>query len=72
MLRESVRLFFPHGSHPKRFPALLPTDSIAIGGFDLRVDSVMLLIAGLLVIVAIHLVINRTRLGLAIRAVAQD
>ena len=72
VLRESVRLFFPNGSHPKRFPPLLPTESIAIGGFDLRLDSVILLAAGLLVIVAIHLVINRTRLGLAIRAVAQD
>jgi branched-chain amino acid transport system permease protein len=32
----------------------------------------LLLIAGIAVIWAIHLVINRTRLGLAIRAVAQD
>ena len=72
VLRESVRLFFPNGSHPKLFPALLPTDSIAIGSFDLRLDTLVLLVAGLFVIVAIHLVINRTRLGLAIRAVAQD
>ena len=32
----------------------------------------MLLAAGLAVIVAVHLLINRTKLGLAIRAVAQD
>lgn len=72
VLRESVRLFFPNGSHPKRFPPLLPTESIAIGSFDLRVDAVILLFAGLLVIVALQMGINRTRLGLAIRAVAQD
>jgi branched-chain amino acid transport system permease protein len=72
VLRESVRLFFPEGSNPKPFPRLLPDTVIPIGGFDLRVDSLMLLIAGVLVIVAIHTVINRTKLGLAIRAVAQD
>ncbi|RDD63109.1 branched-chain amino acid ABC transporter permease [Ferruginivarius sediminum] len=72
VLREAVRLFFPEGSNPKRFPRLLPDTVIPIGGFDLRVDSLMLLIAGVLVIVAIHTVINRTKLGLAIRAVAQD
>lgn len=72
VLRESVRLFFPDGSNPKRFPSLLPTDGFDFGSFTLRVDSVVLLIAGIAVILAIHLVINRTRLGLAIRAVAQD
>lgn len=72
VLRESVRLFFPDGSNPKRFPALLPDETFTFGSFTLRVDSLMLLIAGLLLIVALHLVINRTRLGLAIRAVAQD
>jgi len=72
VLRESVRLFFPDGSNPKRFPALLPTNAVAFGHFNLRLDSMILLIAGLMMIVAVHLVINRTKLGLAIRAVAQD
>ncbi len=72
VLRESIRLFYPEGSNPKPFPALLPTDAYRFGNFNLRIDSAMLLLAGLLVIVGVHLVINRTRLGLAIRAVAQD
>lgn len=72
VLRESVRLFFPDGSNPKRFPSLLPTDSFNFGNFTLRIDSIMLLVAGIAVIWLIHLIINRTRLGLAIRAVAQD
>jgi branched-chain amino acid transport system permease protein len=72
VLRESVRLFFPDGSNPKRFPALLPTDAFAFGHFNLRLDSMILLAAGLMMIVAVHLVINKTKLGLAIRAVAQD
>ena len=72
VLRESVRMFYPQGSNPKHFPALLPDDAYTFGNFTLRVDSVMMLLAGVLLIVAVHLVINRTKLGLAIRAVSQD
>ncbi len=72
VLREAVRLFYPQGSNPKPFPALLPTDSYSFGNFTLRLDNVMLLAAGLLIVVGLHLLINRTKLGLAIRAVAQD
>ena len=71
-LREAVRLFYPNGSNPKPFPRLLPTDAYAFGGFTLRLDSLILLVGGVLAIVIVHLTINRTRLGLAIRAVAQD
>ncbi|MBN2751967.1 MAG: branched-chain amino acid ABC transporter permease [Rhodospirillaceae bacterium] len=71
-LREVVRLFYPDGSNPKAFPALLPTSAWNFGNFTLRADSVLLVFAGLAVIVGLHVLINRTRLGLAIRAVAQD
>ena len=71
-LRESIRVFYPDGANPKPFPALLPRDALTFGHFTLRLDSVILLLAGLAVIVLINLVINRTKLGLAIRAVAQD
>ncbi len=72
VLRESVRLFYPEGANPKPFPALLPTDSVNMGNFNLRLDNAMMLLAGALVIVGVHLLLNKTKLGLAIRAVAQD
>ncbi|MBC7286029.1 MAG: branched-chain amino acid ABC transporter permease [Hoeflea sp.] len=71
-IRETVRLFYPDGSNPKAFPPLLPRASMDLGGFALRADSVILVVTGIAVIVGLHLLINRTRLGLAIRAVAQD
>ena len=40
--------------------------------FALRVDSLILLTFGALVILATHALITRSKLGLAIRAVAQD
>src|SRR5512143_161580 len=72
VLRESVRLFYPQGSNPKPFPALLPRSAIDIGEFNLRLDNVLMLCAGVLVIVGLQFLLNRTKLGLAIRAVAQD
>ncbi|HWK87097.1 MAG TPA: branched-chain amino acid ABC transporter permease [Xanthobacteraceae bacterium] len=72
VLREGVRLFYPQGANPKPFPALLPPDSIAIGNFNLRLDNVLMLAAGVLAIVGLQFLLNRTKLGLAIRAVAQD
>ena len=72
VLRESVRLFYPQGANPKPFPALLPTVSVNFGNFNLRLDSALMLAAGLIVIVGLQLLLNRTKLGLAIRAVAQD
>lgn len=72
VLRELIRIFYPNGSNPKPFPRLLPSEAVQLGNFTLRWDSFILLIAGLVVILLVHLLINRTKLGLAIRAVAQD
>jgi branched-chain amino acid transport system permease protein len=72
VLRESVRLFYPQGANPKPFPALLPASSINLGQLNLRFDNAIMLAAGALVIVALQLLLSRTKLGLAIRAVAQD
>jgi branched-chain amino acid transport system permease protein len=72
VLREMVRLFYPDGANPKPFPRLLPADSISFGNFNLRLDNTIMLAAGVLVVVGLQLLLNRTKLGLAIRAVAQD
>lgn len=71
-LREAIRLFFPDGSNPKDFPDLLPARVLSVGALKVRTDSLMLLGIGALVIVAVYFAIHRSRLGLAIRAVAQD
>jgi len=72
VLREAIRLFYPNGSNPKPFPRLLPTDEWSIGSLTLRLDSLILLGTGVLAIAGVHLLITRTKLGMAIRAVAQD
>ena len=59
VLRESVRLFYPQGANPKPFPALLPRASIDLGEFNLRLDNVLMLTAGVLVILGLQYLLNR-------------
>ncbi len=72
VLRESIRLFYPDGANPKRFPALLPDWSHTWGNFTLRFDNTVMLITGIALIVLVQVLIKRTKLGMAIRAVSQD
>lgn len=71
-LRYIVMAFYPSGSEPQRFPALLPDWQIEIRGVLLRFDSLFILVAGTLLIIGTYLFINKTKMGIAMRAVAQD
>ncbi len=72
LLREAIRLFFPNGTNSQRFPELLPAGGFNVGEMFVRYDGLILILAGVASIAAVHWVINRTRFGLAIRAVAED
>ncbi len=71
-IREAVRVLFPRGSDPKGFPALFPNGAFEIGGVLIRYENIIILVVGVLMIVAVHLIINKTKIGSSIRAVAQD
>lgn len=72
VLHEAVRLGVPNGANPKPFPALLSSETIRAGSFSVGVDSFVILLIGVALVAATHFVITRTRMGLAVRAVAQD
>lgn len=71
-IRYSVMAFYPAGSEPKRFPALLPNWQTEIGGVILRFDNLFIFVLGMFLIVATYVFINRTKMGIAMRAVARD
>lgn len=71
-IREAVRVLYPRGSDPKGFPALFPQGAFQVGGVIIRYENIIILAIGVLMIVAVSLLINKTRIGSAIRAVAQD
>ena len=72
VIRESVRIFFPRGADPKKFPALLPQGGFSIGNVFIRYENLIIFGIGLLTIFIVYLIINKTKIGSAIRAVAQD
>lgn len=72
VLHEAIRLGVPNGGNPKPFPDLLPNELIKSGSFSIGIDSLIIFAAGVGLVLATHYLITHTRLGLAIRAVAQD
>ena len=72
VIRESVLVFYPRGADPKPFPTALPAGGFDLGGVFVRYDSLAILGIGVAAMVAVDLIIDRTRMGAAIRAVAQD
>jgi branched-chain amino acid transport system permease protein len=72
VIREAVLIFYPRGADPKPFPQLLPPGGVELGGVTIRYESLVILAIGLAAMVGVDLLIGHTRLGAAIRAVAQD
>jgi branched-chain amino acid transport system permease protein len=72
VIRESVLIFYPRGADPKPFPQLLPQGGFEVAGVAVRYENLAILAIGFGAMVAVDLVISRTRMGAAIRAVAQD
>ncbi len=72
VLRESVLIFYPRGADPKPFPQLLPQGGFEVAGVSVRHENLAILGIGFAAMVAVDLVIRRTKMGAAIRAVAQD
>jgi branched-chain amino acid transport system permease protein len=72
VLREAIRLFFPNGTNPQRFPELLPAGGFNVGSSFFRTDALILIVAGVASIGTVYWIIKRTKFGLAMRAVAED
>jgi branched-chain amino acid transport system permease protein len=58
--------------NPKPYPLLLPTEPIAIGGAVISVTQILILSVTAIVLVALTWLVNRTRLGRAMRATAEN
>ena len=71
-VREAIRIFYPLGANPQFFPTLLPQGSFNIGNVVIRFENLIILGIGLMTIFVVYLIINRSKMGSAIRAVAQD
>lgn len=71
VLRELIRHLFPNGSNPHAFPRLVDGD-VVIAGLTVPLFSLMVIVVSILAVCALFYMLNRTRLGLHIKAVSQD
>lgn len=71
VLRELIRHLFPNGSNPHPFPRFV-SGQIAVGGVTLPLFSLAAILCAVIAVLGLFFLLNRTRLGLHIRAVSQD
>lgn len=69
-LEEIVTLFFPERTYP--FPPLTETMPIVLGPFFLKVENLIMFACAVVLTTLLHLLLYRTRFGLALRAVSEN
>ncbi|PZG55357.1 branched-chain amino acid ABC transporter permease [Spongiactinospora gelatinilytica] len=72
LLQEVVRVFYPGATAPLPFPRAFPDGSLAVGPVTVLWTGVLALTVAPLLGAAVHLYVERSRLGRAMRATAQD
>ena len=71
-LQEAVRLFYPGGKNLQSFPRLVSDRTYRIGDVSIPETAIFTVVAAVVLMLALEFFINRTRLGKAMRATAQD
>lgn len=72
VIREAIRVIYPNGSNPQVFPKLLPSGGINLSGITLGYDSLTIIFLTVICIVCLNYIIQRTKMGIAMRAVSQN
>ena len=60
------------GSKAKRMPTLIPKYMITIGGVDVPLFKILIIVIAIIAMIVLQTIVNKTRLGTAMRAVSQD
>ncbi|SDI28397.1 branched-chain amino acid transport system permease protein [Sinosporangium album] len=72
LLQEVVRVFYPGATAPLAFPRMFVEGHLAIGPVTILWTGVLALAVAPLLAAALHIYVERSRLGRAMRATAQD
>jgi branched-chain amino acid transport system permease protein len=72
ILRESVREFFPDGADPHAFPSPFETGVIRLGPVVVGYTQIALIVASIAIVAAVYFFVERTWVGRAMRATAED
>jgi len=71
LLRELIGLVYPQGRNPQVFPSLFPK-GVVIAGSSLTISNLMLIVITVAILIALSLLINKTKLGWAMQTLSQD
>lgn len=72
IIREGIKIFYPSGASPKLFPLSFPQWAFSIGGVTVRFSNIMIIIIAGIIYFLLSLFINKTKIGLQIRATSQN
>lgn len=68
LLEYTGQVFF--GAAPRNFPALFPVRSFAVGGLIISSNQLLVIAVSVVLMIVLQLIVYRTRIGTAMRAVA--
>lgn len=71
LLLENVGLMI-FGAAPRSFPSIIPSRSFSLGSISFTNIQVIVILSSLVLMVALQLIVMRTKMGRAMRAVAED
>jgi branched-chain amino acid transport system permease protein len=72
VLREIIKHLYPQGANPKPFPITLSDLRFQWIGISLQLSNLIILIIAAITFISIFIFVNRTKIGLQIRATSQD
>ena len=72
IIREGIKIFYPSGASPKFFPLSFPEWNFSMGGVSIRFSNIMIIIIAGIIYFLLSLFINKTKIGLQIRATSQN
>jgi len=72
IIREGIKIFYPSGASPKFFPLSFPQWAFSMGGVTIRFSNIMIIIIAGMIYFLLSLFINKTKIGLQIRATSQN
>ena len=72
IIREGIKIFYPSGASPKLFPLSFPQWAFSMGGVTIRFSNIMIIIIAGIIYFLLSLFINKTKVGLQIRATSQN
>ena len=72
VIREGIKIFYPSGASPKFFPLSFPQWAFSMGGVTIRFSNIMIIIIAGIIYFLLSLFINKTKIGLQIRATSQN